>query len=64
MIWYGINKTMIVKELCVRRNSQDNSCQGCCQISKFAVNQNQQPESSEIKVNFELFSFVLLDERE
>lgn len=64
MLWYGMNKTMIVKELCVQRNAKENSCQGCCQINKFSVNQNQQQESTEIKVNFELFSFVLLDEKE
>lgn len=32
-MWYALNKSYIVKEVCVQRYAEVNTCQGCCTLN-------------------------------
>ncbi len=47
--WYGINKSEIVKQLCLEKDLEKNTCQGNCELNKTlslseTPTQDQEPE--------------------
>ncbi|MBR8536801.1 hypothetical protein KDU71_14600 [Carboxylicivirga sediminis] len=46
LLVFKINQDYIAKTLCIQKDIEDNSCQGCCQLKKQMEQQNEQEESN------------------
>jgi hypothetical protein len=59
--WYTINKSEIVKELCIDKEKEVNTCQGNCELSKTLNLSEGKTESQELQfvTAFEALSFIL-----
>ena len=57
-MWYQVNKSSIVSQLCVQRDLEVNTCMGCCQINKRLINQSETPQSTEVSVNLQFASYI------
>lgn len=43
---FKVNQNYIAKNLCVQKDVEDNSCQGCCQLKKQMEQQSEQEKTS------------------
>ena len=44
LISFKLNQESIAKNLCVQRNTKNNSCQGCCQLKKRLAEKDKQEQ--------------------
>ncbi|MBS2098681.1 hypothetical protein [Carboxylicivirga linearis] len=59
LLIFKINQNYIAQNLCIQKEIEDNTCQGCCHLKKELTKQNNQetnlPEESQRKVLIDFF---------
>ena len=62
--WFEINKSTIVKEWCIQKDAQENTCNGNCELAKrLSITQtdSESNESSLPAIDLKLLTFVVVE---
>ena len=62
--WFEINKSFIVKELCIQKDAKENACNGNCQLSKrlsVTKAESESNKSPSLAIDLKMLTFLVAD---